>query len=61
MRTPRRSVSEAPTRSARAILFGALRALEKKHDCIIAVWTRKGEVADSVLNRLKRSAGNNIF
>lgn len=42
-------------------LFGALRALEKKHDCIIAVWTRKGEVADSVLNRLKRSAGNNIF
>lgn len=42
-------------------LFGMLRKLEKKYDLIIAVWMRKGEVADSVLNRLIRSAGHNIF
>lgn len=42
-------------------LFGMLRALEKNYDFIIAVWTRKGEVADSVLNRLLRAAGHNVF
>ena len=42
-------------------LFGMLRALEKNYDFIIAGLTRKGEVADSVLNRLLRAAGRNVF
>lgn len=42
-------------------LFSALRTCEKQYDIIIASYTGKGEVADSVLNRITKSAGQKIL
>ena len=42
-------------------LFENLRTLETKYDYIIASYTSKSSFASSILNRLVRSAGNNIF
>lgn len=42
-------------------LFEALRRCEKKYDYIIACYNGTGEVAFSVLNRITKSAGQNIL
>lgn len=42
-------------------LFASLRYLEKRYGYIIASYTSKNSLAQSVLNRLTRSAGNNIL
>lgn len=42
-------------------LFENLRLLEKKYDYIIASFTSKTAYAQSILNRLIRSAANNLF
>ncbi len=42
-------------------LFAALRHCEKRYDIIIASYTGKGEVADSVINRITKSAGQKII
>lgn len=42
-------------------LFENLRYLEKRFDCIIASYTSKTSFAESILNRLVRSASNNII
>lgn len=42
-------------------LFENLRILETKYDCIIASFTSKTEFAQSILNRLVRSAGGKLL
>lgn len=42
-------------------LFENLRLLEKSYDYIVASYTAKTAYAESILNRLIRSAGGNIF
>lgn len=42
-------------------LFENLRILEEKYDYIIASFTSKTAFAESILNRLVRSAGNNLI
>lgn len=42
-------------------LFENLRTLEKKYDYIIASYSSKTAYAESILNRLIRSAGNNVI
>ncbi len=42
-------------------LFEDLRYLEKRYDCIIASFTSKTSFAESILNRLVRSASHNII
>lgn len=42
-------------------LFENLRLLESKYDYIVASYTSKTAYAESILNRLIRSAGHNIF
>ena len=42
-------------------LFANLRYLEKRYGCIIASYTSKTELSESLLNRMVRSAGNNIL
>lgn len=42
-------------------LFENLRSLEKQYDYIVASFSSKSQYAQSILNRLVRSAGNNII
>lgn len=42
-------------------LFENLRLLEKQYDYIVASFSSKTQYAESILNRLVRSAGNNII
>lgn len=42
-------------------LFDALRRCEKQYNVIIACYTGKGQLADSILNRITKSAGQHII